>query len=305
LEANVGYVDIRLFAPVPQAKDTAIQMMTFISNCDALIIDLRNNGGGDPFMVQLIESYFFDEAPKLLLTLYKRESDTYEQIRTIPHLPGKRLPDIPVYILTSSRTFSGGEDFSYTMKHHGRAVIVGENTGGGGHTVDEKVVFDDFVINVPTGYPIHPETGTNWEGTGVEPDISVPKEKALGVAHVHAVESLIERTTDEGKIRQLKFGLERVKVLYEPFEVPRETLEKYLGIYGSYFVEFKDSSLYIFDKKDERTQWKLLPLNEHLFAIEGDYYNVRFDVNESGNVTSFVFLQSGQEEGVPVKRADD
>ena len=304
LAGNVGYLDIRVFAPLLQAKDAAIDMMRYISNCDALIIDVRNCGGGDPHLVQLFESYFFDERPKLLLTLYYRDSDSYEQIRTIPHLPGKKLPTTPLYILTSKRTFSGAEDFSYGLKHHGRATIIGETTGGGAHTIDEKVVHDDFIIHIPTGYPTHPETGANWEGTGVEPHISVPENDALGIAHAHAIESLIERSSDEGKIKRLKYQLDRLKGIYSPIAISKKTLSKYVGTYGSYYVKFRNSRLVVFSNRDERIQWNLTPLNEALFAIEDDDYNVRFDVDKSGNTVSLVFLHWSQEKENPIKKTE-
>ena len=108
LTGNIGYVDLRYFAPVSLGGDTATAAMRFLSNSDVLIFDLRDNGGGDPFMVQLLETFLFDVEPKLLLTLYNRPRDKLQQIWTLPHVPGNRMPDIPVYVLTSGRTFSGG-----------------------------------------------------------------------------------------------------------------------------------------------------------------------------------------------------
>jgi len=304
LTGNVGYLDIRLFAPLLQAKDAAIAAMNYLSNCEALIVDLRNCAGGDPHLVQLFESYFYDERPKLLITLYYRESDSIEQIHTIPHLPGKRLPTIPLYILTSRRTFSGGEGFSYSLKHHGRATIVGETSGGGAHTIDEKVLHDDFIINIPTGYPTHPETGSNWEGTGVLPDVSVPEKEALAKAHTLAIEALIERTSDERKVKQLRYALDRLQVTYSPPDIPKNTLSKYVGSYGSYSVEFRGSKLVVLDSRDERIEWFLTPINEVLFAIDDDEYNVRFDVDEPSSDVSLVFLHWTRDKENPIKRTD-
>lgn len=302
MRGNVGYLDIRVFAPLSRARDAATHMMNYISKCDALIIDVRNNGGGDPYLVQLIESYFFEGEPKLLLTLYKSGSNSYEQIHTIPHLPGKRIPAVPIYVLTSRSTFSGAEDFSYTLKHHKRALIVGEATGGGANTVDEKIVYDDFVIHIPTGYPVHPETDSNWEGTGVEPDIAVPHEKALGVAHIHALETLIERASNEEHVQRLRFEFDRVKAMYSPIEISKDILSKYVGTYGSYFVDFRDSALSIFSSKDKRIEWDLKPMTEVLFAIENDDYNVRFNLDESGKAIALVFLQWKQDKERPIGR---
>jgi C-terminal processing protease CtpA/Prc len=85
-------------------------------------------------------------------------------------------------VLTSDRTFSGGEEFAYNLKHFGRATIVGETTVGGAHPTEPVELPRDFVMGVPNARPVHPVTGTNWEGSGVEPDIAVPAETALEVA---------------------------------------------------------------------------------------------------------------------------
>lgn len=290
LTGNVGYLDIRIFAPLSKAKQPAISMMRYISNCDALIVDLRENLGGDPYLVQLIESYFFEGQPKLLLTFFKRTSESYEQIYTIPALPGKRLSTIPLYILTSRTTFSGGEDFSYTLKNHGRAVIVGENTRGGAHSIDERFVCDNFVMHIPSGYPIHPETNSNWEAVGVEPDIPVSRENALSVAHIHAIETLIEREESEEKKRRHRFDLEKVKTMYSPAEVTDGILSNYLGKYRDYNVELQDSTLHIM-MREEGIAWKLVPMGEGCFVIENDdEYNVRFDTDASGDVNALVFI---------------
>ena len=305
LTGNVGYLDIRVFAPLLQAKDAAIAAMDYLSNCEALIVDVRNCAGGDPHLVQLFESYFFDERPKLLITLYYRESDSIEQIHTIPHLPGKRLPTIPLYILTSKRTFSGGEGFSYSLKHHGRATIVGEPSGGGAHTIDEKVLHDDFIIHIPTGYPTHPVTGSNWEGTGVQPDVSVPEKEALAKAHTLAIETLIERTSDKREIKRLKHMLERLQATYSPTLIPKDILSRYAGSYGSYLVDFRDSKLVVLDSRDETIEWFLTPISEVLFAIDDDDYNVRFDVGESDSDVSLVFLHWTRDKENPIKRTDE
>ena len=304
MSGNVGYLRIDVFAPLSLAKNAAISMMECISNCDALIIDVRNNGGGDPYLVQLIESFFFEGKPKLLLTFYKRKSDGPEQIYTIPHLPGKRLDTVPLYILTSRRTFSGAEDFSYTLKHHGRALVVGEPTGGGANTIDDKVLHDDFVIYIPSGYPTHPKTGKNWEGIGVEPDIAVASEKALGVAHVHALQTLIEKSSDEERVRRLNFELERVRAAYSRVDVPREKLSKYVGTYGEYYVDLRDSALTVLSRKDDRICWRLVAISETLFAVENDEYNVRFDVDASGRAISLAFVHWKQDRENAIGRTD-
>ena len=221
LTGNIGYIDLRYFAPASLGGKTAVATMNFLSRSDALIIDLLQCAGGDPFMVQLFESYLFseNEQPKLLLSMYNRPKDRTQQIWTHPHVPGDRLPDIPVYVLTSRRTFSGGEDMAYTLKHHGRAIVVGETTGGGANGVESLSIGDGFVILVPNEYPTHPITLGNWEGVGVEPDVAIPREEALQTAHIRALESLIERSETDQRTQVLKWYLQRVSACYQPVKV--------------------------------------------------------------------------------------
>ncbi|MGD9099043.1 MAG: S41 family peptidase [Anaerolineae bacterium] len=301
LTGNIGYLDLRYFAPVSLGGETAVAAMNFVAHSDALIFDLRQNGGGDPFMVQLVESYLFGGEPKLLLTMYDRPKDKRQQIWTLPHVPGKRLPDVPVYALTSGSTFSGGEDFTYTLKHHGRATVVGEATGGGGHTVDFKVVHEGFVICLPTGYPTHPVTGSSWEGTGVEPDICVPQERALQTAHVHALETLLTKSQDDAYTRRLEWDLETVQATYAQLEVEGATLARYVGQYGNWIVALKDGAVCM-SRQGRRDDWKLTPITETFFVMD-EGYKIRFVVAEGGEASALVFLGRDDGREVTIPRA--
>lgn len=153
--------------------------MAFVAHTRALIFDLRDNGGGAPATVALIESYLFDR-PTRLNDLRNRHWTT--QFWTLPSLPGKRLSTQPVFVLTSHRTFSGAEAFSYDLKNLKRATIVGETTVGGAHTVGGHIVANYFLVQVPVDEAINPDTHSNWEGTGVLPDVKVSAAAALKVA---------------------------------------------------------------------------------------------------------------------------
>jgi retinol-binding protein 3 len=189
LPNNIGYVKFDGFMSPADCSPTAIAAMGFIANTDALIFDLRENGGGDPAMIAFICSYLFDR-PTHLNDLWDRKENFATQWWTLPYVPGKRLPNIPVYVLTSSRTFSGAEEFSYDLQSLKRATIVGEITGGGAHPVRGQRIDDRFIINVPFAKAINPVTKTNWEGTGVKPDVSVTASDALATAQKLAGEKL-------------------------------------------------------------------------------------------------------------------
>lgn len=178
LQGNVGYVKFNMFANPDICGATATTAMAFLENVNALIVDMRDNGGGDPAMVAHVTSYLFGERTHLN-DLWTRSTGETKEFWTDPELPGKRLATQPVYVLTSSRTFSGGEEFTYNLQSLKRATIVGERTGGGAHPVRGERIDDRFMIGVPFARAINPVTKTNWEGTGVAPDVQVPAAEAL------------------------------------------------------------------------------------------------------------------------------
>ncbi len=202
LSGNIGYLDLRGFLPASFAAETAVAAMNFLANTDAVIIDLRKNGGGDPATVALLSSYLFDE-PTHLNDLYFRPDDSTHQWWTLPYVPGRKLAGKAVYVLTSRRTFSAAEEFTYNLKNLKRATIVGETTGGGAHPGGGARLSDHFGAFIPSGRAINPVSKTNWEGTGVEPDTKVNQELALKTAHLMAVKKLRDAETDRRLVSQL------------------------------------------------------------------------------------------------------
>jgi hypothetical protein len=186
---NTGYVKINWFDEPQYCAATAMAAMNFLADSEALIVDLRENHGGAPQMSALVSSYLFDERTHLE-DIYDRRQNSTEQLWTFPHLPGKKFTGKPIFVLTSSRTFSAGEQFSYDLKALKRATLIGETTGGGAHPMSPHRIADHFVIRVPFGRFINPVTKTDWEGTGVEPDIKVSAADALDIAKKLAAEAI-------------------------------------------------------------------------------------------------------------------
>lgn len=192
LDGNIGYLNLRTFADIKYAEETATATMNFLSNTNAIIIDLRTNGGGVPSMMQLLSSYFFDETPVLLSDFYERKTDTKTQLYSLTSLAGKRSANKPIYILTSKQTFSAAEAFAYTLKHLDKAVVVGEITAGGANRTKRINLNDEFTISVPYIKSIHPITKTNWEGKGVQPDIKTNEKEAFVYAYLDAIQKAVK-----------------------------------------------------------------------------------------------------------------
>jgi len=192
LAGNIGYLDLRMFFGDEMAGATAVAAMNFLLHTDALIIDLRHNNGGDPSMVAFISSYLFT-VPVHLNNLLWQPGEQLQQFWTLPYVPGSHQRDKPVYILIGGNTFSGGEEFAYNLKNLNRAILIGETTAGAANAVSQYSIGEHFGMWIPVGRAVNPVTGTNWEGTGVIPDIEVPEEDALMVAHREALTKVLEK----------------------------------------------------------------------------------------------------------------
>jgi hypothetical protein len=189
LPGNLGYVRLDGFIEGDEAYKTAAAAMAFVRNTTAVIFDLRENGGGSPEMIRFLSSYLF-ATPTHLNSFKDRSGETIEEFWTLDEVPGDRLVETPVFVLTSSRTFSGAEEFSYNLKNLKRGTLVGETTGGGAHPIRGERVSDRFVITVPFMRAWNPISETNWEGVGVEPDVQVPAKDALDKAQTLALEAI-------------------------------------------------------------------------------------------------------------------
>ncbi len=204
LPGNVGYVRLNLFHPGEDAQETASAAMNFVANCDAVIFDLRTNGGGDPGMIAFLSGYLFDKKVHLN-SFYNRVEDKTSDIYSAEEVPGRKLgEDVPVFVLTSRGTFSGAEEFAYNLKNLKRGTIIGARTGGGAHPVSPRPAGDHFTVMVPFARAINPITKTNWEGVGVQPDIEVAAADALMVAQREAIKRLTSDTKDPVRLAELR-----------------------------------------------------------------------------------------------------
>jgi retinol-binding protein 3 len=285
LLGNIGYVDLRGFASAADGGATAASAMQFLSHTDALIFDLRDNGGGED-LVYFLMSYLFDK-PTHVHTARHRDHD--EQNWTYGYVPGTRFPDKPAYVVISRSTFSAGEDFSYNLQQLGRVTVVGEQTRGGAHPV-EFYRFPELYLElmIPNAYSENPVSRANWEETGVTPDIVADADGALDVAHEKALERLIVEADDEEVRRYREWALESVRARRAPYHADGLDLSLYAGAYGkSVQIDFQDGSLRL--TWGARRAYHLTPLSEHRFEFDHGTQRAEFVV-EDGRATELVWL---------------
>jgi len=275
LPGNIGYVDFRNFASPDYSKETVASVMQFLENTDAIIFDLRLNGGGDPAGVQLICSYLFTETPVHLNDLYYRPTDVTNEYWTLRKIDGKRMPDVPVYVLTSKFTFSGAEEFAYNLKNLKRATIVGETTGGGAHPGGVMSINEGFAIFVPNGRAISPVTKTNWEGVGVTPDVNVKSELALEQAQILALQKLTQKSKDEQQIRTYNWMVESLNALLNAPTIDENTLKSYAGTYDDRTITYEAGKLYY--QRKGRQKYAMTPMTEDTFMFKDlEYFRLKF-----------------------------
>lgn len=203
LHCNIGYLDLHAFADPERVKGRFAAAMSLLGDTRALIIDLRQNHGGEPESVALLASYLFDTRTRLN-DIYDRETDRTAPMWTRETVDGPRYGGArKVYLVTSSDTFSAGEDFSYALKNLKRATLVGETTGGGAHPGQPRRLAEHFAAFVPSGRSISPITHTDWEGVGVAPDVKASAKSALDVARALALKEALGVENDP----EIKEGL--------------------------------------------------------------------------------------------------
>ncbi|UCF39853.1 MAG: S41 family peptidase [Gemmatimonadota bacterium] len=287
LQGNVGYLRFDQFAPAEWAGPTAVAAMNFLANADAIIFDMRYNGGGSPSLIQLITTYLLEE-PTHLNSFYIRETDSTRQFWTLTHVPGPRMPDVPVYVLTSRNTFSGAEEFTYNLKNLERGTIVGDTTGGGAHPT-ATVLFEHLnaAARVPYGRAVNPISGTNWEGVGVIPDVPVPSERALETAHVMALTELREAETDARRQFGLDWSIAGLEAQLNPATVDPAVLASYAGTYGPRTLTFQDGQLVY--QRAPNPPMAAVPMSATLFRFEEiDYFRLEVVLDASGQPSKLV-----------------
>lgn len=281
MNGNVGYMKLDGFNDTSLSGPTAIAAMNFLAHTDALIIDLRENGGGSPSLIQTMMAYLLDESMHLN-SFYIRDGDSLKQFWSAPYVPGPKMVDVELYVLTSNHTFSAAEEFTYNVKNLERGTIVGEVTGGGAHPV-ASYVFDDLniMVRVSFGRAINPISGTNWEGTGVQPDIEVPADQALDTAYLDVLTKLREGAENEEVEFLFDWAIDGLNARLNPVEVDAAVLESYAGDYGSRHLRVENGQLLY--NRDDRDPIVATPMNETMFSFDAvPYFRLEVVLGDDG-----------------------
>lgn len=278
LLGNVGYIDLRAFCPASMAGETATAAMQFLAHTDALIFDLRDNGGGDD-LVRYLESYLFSEPTHTMSSRY-RPGDRVEQSWTYSYVPGPRFADVPAYILISSSSFSAAEGFAYALQRKGRVTVIGERTRGGAHPV-EFYRFPELYLEImiPNACSEDPITGGNWEDTGVIPDVETSADEALSVAHELALKTLLDKAAENEIQAQRQWALDSVQNARNPISLTASELAIYVGNYGQSIAVTLDESVLRISWGGRRNH-AMTPMCAHRFEFDHGTQRAHFNMQD-------------------------
>lgn len=269
LPGNIGYLDLRQFSgfefgerdqPARQAVDAGLQLL---SGTNALIIDLRENGGGAPQMVGYLSSAFVKKDSDIFNTFHGRGRTMSEA--PLDWHPQPRL-DTPLFILISGRTASAAEAFAYTMQSAKRAIIVGETSMGAANPGARVDAGNGFNVFVSFASPINPITKTNWEGLGVKPDVAVASATAPETARLLALQAVLAGGLQGDDATDARWALDALQA--ESKSALPLHADDYVGSYGALVITEANGRLIL--KNGRRPIRTLLSLGDDRFAIKED-----------------------------------
>lgn len=267
LPGNIGYFPFNGFVEhIAEAKPIIASALGFLVNTDAIIIDLRENRGGEPDMVSQLESYFFKEKTRMNDLVNRSNKDTTFYFADPAKTDGLTL-SMPVYILTSKNTFSAAEDFSYAMQQANRATVVGEITGGGAHPTNPFSVGQGFVVSIPFARSLNPVTNTDWEGTGVTPDFKVEATKALIKAQELIFRERQKGTSSEKEKQKMEYLINALHVNGDPGTLPLDQFDQFTGTYGPLHIYREGNDLFC---RISDNVTKLAHISKNLFVLDGN-----------------------------------
>jgi hypothetical protein len=283
LPGNIGYIAIEHFwADSIYGKKTVNAAFQFVSNTNALIVDLRDCGGGSQETVNMICGYFLEKSIHIN-DMFDRSTNVTTEYWTKPDRSFTQLTKIPLYILTNNKTFSAAEEFCYDLQSIKRATIIGETTGGGAHGTFSQDASNSFVLSIPYSTAINPITKTSWEKVGVKPEIATTSDKALETAEIRIFETLMTNTKDSSELFDLKWNLELLRAINNPITLDEKILREYSGVYGERSFTFENGKL--FYQRTGRPKFELEAMSPAIMKGKGNpYFKIEFVKNNNNKV---------------------
>ncbi|MBC7693967.1 MAG: S41 family peptidase [Burkholderiales bacterium] len=287
LNGNIGYIDLSYFASLnPESEKTANAAFQVLSNCKAIIIDLRYGMGGQPEMVCCIAKHFLKENTHILQSNFRSLDRDYNYYSE-PDDNYTSLYNTPLYILTSYKTFSAAELLSYSLQNVNRVKIVGEQTRGGAHSAPKALLYNGFIIALSLGKATSKATNTNWERVGVTPDIKTTAENSLEVAELDIFENYFKHSKDSIEKIMLKWQLDLLKAKNSEPIIDSRTLKKRVGVYSYIDISMKNNNLYY--ERIGKTKFPLVPMTQNKMRLRGnDSFIVEFIVDRCNNVKEII-----------------
>ena len=267
LGGNVRYLRIGRFDWLTDQTGAIYdEAMRFLRDGDAVIIDIRGNGGGAHAAVRYLVSHFMDA--DVLEMSFLEGSGTPAQSRTLEHLPAGRMKGMPLYVLIDLSAASAAEAFAYHVQQFKLGELVGSKTVGAANNNTLLPIAPDFILSISYGRPLHPISKANWEGVGVAPSIEVSPVQALEVAHSLALQRLSEKEGVSAESRaEYIWAQSAVDAKLNPVTIQPARLQSLAGRFGSNKVEFRDGILWL--TRPDREPARLSPMNaDGLFAVE-------------------------------------
>ena len=264
LDGNIGYFSFLNFTPLPVSKLSLAAAMNFLLYSNAIIIDLRDNGGGYAATMNFLLSYFLEDSVPISVHRFRKDNTVVKTYTIKDGLISKIPRTTPLYILVSHRTSSAAEGFAYTLQQYKRAVIIGEQTKGEGNPGRLFAINDSLYMMIPTAEAINAVSGKSIEFTGVVPDIKTGRSKAMTTALLQAYRSLATGT-----------NIKELKTLYEwqvpflenelaPASLTADIIKNISGWYeGGRKIFFENDSLIYINNKGERD--KLMYIGKGIF----------------------------------------
>ncbi|MFI5131997.1 MAG: S41 family peptidase [Chitinophagales bacterium] len=288
LNGNIGYVEFTEFSNlIKEAKPTISAAFGFLSNTDAIIIDLRKNGGGSPWMVKHIASYFINNRMRMN-DIYERRLDKTVEFWADPSEADSMNLIMPLYILTSRETFSAAEDFTYALQVAKRAIVVGDTTGGGAHPTGPVPLGQGFVVDIPLARSINYITQTDWEGVGILPDLPCNRDEALLKAQEVIFNEKMKTAKSDGERDRITWFLQSLHAHEYDSDIDPGTLRSYEGDYDRFRVFVKENKLWIDDLNGNGRKFLLKPITPTLF-LGPDWFQVEF-LSSNGKVSQMKML---------------